>query len=239
MSRVMNLELDFDKEQAMILKAAQEFCRKKSPIASVRELLETENGFETASWDEMADLGWMGAAIPEAFGGFELGMGSVVPIAESMGRFMLSTPFFSTTLAGQAILRAGTSEQKKSWLPKIADGTIGTVALLDNEDWGSETIDCTASEEDGKLILNGVKWHVADAGVAEFFILSIDYRNAPSLVIVNREQLAGDALTRHLLIDETKRAFKVDFTGVAVKKSALLDPEASVAALRDLKLIGA
>ncbi len=235
----MNIELSFDKEQAMIIKSAREFCGKKSPIASVREMVETDDGFETDSWDEMADLGWMGAAIPEEFGGFELGMGSVVPIAESMGRFMLSTPFFSTTLAGQAILRAGTLDQKKTWLPKIADGTIGTLALLDNADWGSDAIGCTATEKGGKLILNGVKWYVADAGVSEFFILSVNYKSAPALVIVNRGQLSGDAFKRHILIDETKRAFKMDFSGVAVEKSELLDPEASPAALRDLKLIGA
>ncbi len=239
MLRAMNTELRFDDEQTMIMKTAREFCRKKSPIATVREHLESETGFDASLWDEMTELGWLGATIPEKFGGFGMGLGAVVPIAENMGRFMLSTPFFSTTLAAQAILRGGTEDQKKNWLPKIADGAIGTPALLENEDWGSETIVCTASVDGDKLVLGGTKWFVTDAGVAEFFIVSVNHGNAPALIIVDRKQLSENALARHTLIDETKRSFKVDFSGAMVEKSALLDPAASVATLSDLKLIGA
>jgi len=158
----------------------------------------------------MAGLGWLGAAIPEEFGGFDLGMRSVVPIAESMGRYLLSTPFFSTSLAAQAILRAGTAAQKKTWLPKVADGVIGTLALLDNEDWGGDGIASSVSDEGDGLVLNGTKRFVADAGVCEFFIVSVNYRDTPAMVVVTREQLQEDAIRRHLLIDETKRAFEVD-----------------------------
>jgi alkylation response protein AidB-like acyl-CoA dehydrogenase len=239
MQREMNIEMSFNDEQAMIMKSALEFCQKKSPTTYVREMLETDYGFETKVWDEMVDLGWTGAAIPEEFEGIGLDIGSVIAIAESMGRYMLSTPFFSVTLVAQAILRAGTDAQKKIWLPKIADGTIGTLALLDSEDWGSETITCTATDKGDALVLDGIKWLVPDAGVAEFFIVSVNYNNAPAMVIVNRKQLKADAIQRHLLIDETKRAYKVDFSGVVVDTSGLLDPAVSTKTLFDLNLIGA
>ena len=239
MATEMNTALSFSDEQAMILKSAREFCRKKSPIASVREQLDTETGYDAKLWDEMVDLGWAGASFPEEFGGFDLGIGSVVSIAESMGRYLFSTPFFSITLAGQAILRAGTRDQKQNWLPKIADGIIGTVALLDNEDWGNKSILCTAEDKDGKLALSGTKWLVTDAGVAELFVVSVSYGNAPAFVIVTRDQLAKSAVKRQLLIDETKRASKVDFSNVVVEKTALLDTDKSAAVLRDIELIGA
>ena len=239
MVKDMNTALSFNDEQAMILKSAREFCKKKSPVSSVREQLETENGFDAKLWEEMVELGWPGASFPEDFGGFDLGIGSVVSIAESMGRYLFSTPFFSTTLAGQAILRAGALEQKKNWLPKIADGVIGTVALLDNEDWGNKTVSCTAAEKDDNLVLSGTKWLVTDAGVADFFVVSVAYEKAPAFVIVLKDQLGESAVQRQLLIDETKRAYKVDFTGVVVKKSCLLDTEKSVGVLRDIELIGA
>ncbi len=239
MTRETNHALSFSDEQAMIMKAAREFCRKKSAIPSVREWVETDAGFDADLWSEMVELGWLGATIPENFDGIGLELGSVISIAETMGRYLFSTPFFSITLAAQALLRAGTEAQKENWLPKIADGTIGTIALLDNEDWGSDDITCTAADENGKLVLTGTKWFVADAGVANFFIVSTKFQNAPALVMVTREQLAENALTRQTLIDETKRAFKVDFSGVKVEKSELLEPAASEATLRDLKLIGA
>lgn len=239
MVKELNTAMRFDDEQAMIMKSAREFCRKKSPIASVRDQLKTETGFDPKLWKEMVELGWPGISFPEEYGGFGLGIGSVVPIAESMGRYMFSTPFFSTTLAGQVLLRAGTVDQKKTWLPKITNGTIGTVALLDNEDWGSESILCTADAQGDQWVLGGTKWFVADAGVAAFFILSVGFRETSGMIIVSRDQLPEGAVTRQILIDETKRAYKVDFSGVAVEKSAMLDPQRSVAALRDLKLIGA
>ena len=239
MVKEMNTALRFSDEQAMIMKSAREFCRKKSPIAAVREQLETDTGFDPKLWDQMVDLGWMGASFPEEFGGFDLGIGPVVSIAENMGRHMFSTPFFSTTLAGQLIFRAGTQDQKKTWLPKIADGAIGTVALLDNEDWGNDTILCTADDKGDKFSLTGTKWLVTDAGVAAFFIVLVSHGQSPAFVIVSHDQLAKSAVKRQTLIDETKRAFKVDFSGVIVEKSALLDPEKSAAALNDIKLIGA
>ncbi|MBW2367529.1 MAG: acyl-CoA/acyl-ACP dehydrogenase [Deltaproteobacteria bacterium] len=231
--------MSFSDEQADIMKSAWEFCRKKSPISSVREQLETDNGFESSSWDKVTELGWIRATIPEENSGIGLKIGSVIPIAENMGRYMLSTPFFSSTLAAQAIVRAGTEAQKENRLPKMADGAIGTVALLDNEDWGSDAIICNAENEGDKLILTGTKWFVTDAEVAELFVVSVNYQDAPAFVIVNRSQLAENAIARHTLIDETKRAFKVDFSGIVVEKSGLLDPAKSKAALRDLKLIGA
>jgi acyl-CoA dehydrogenase len=229
----------FDDEQAMILKSVREFCRKKSPIASVRDQMKTETGFDMKIWKEMVELGWPGMSFPEEFGGFGLGIGAVVSIVESMGRYMLSTPFLSTLLAGQVLLRAGTADQKKTWLPKIANGAIGAAALLDNEDWGSDFMSCAASEQGDKLALRGAKWLVSDAGASKFFIVPARFRKAPALILISRDQLPANAVKRQTLIDETKRCFKVDFTGAVVEKTALLDSEKTVSALRDLELIGA
>jgi acyl-CoA dehydrogenase len=239
MTREMNYSMSFNDEQAMILKAAKEFCKGKSPIAAVRELLESDTGYEPKLWDEMVELGWPGVAIPEEYDGIGMDIGTVIPIAESMGRSMFATPFISTTLAAQALLRAGTSDQKKTWLPKIADGIIGTLALLDNEDWGAEAILCTAIEEGDQIKLNGTKWFVNDAAVAELFIVSVDYQGSPALIIVKSGQLAKSAIKRQKLIDETKRTYKVDFSGVVVDKSELLDPAKGASTLHDLRLIGA
>ena len=239
MTREMNYSMSFDDEQAMIMKAAREFCKGKSPIAIVRELVESDTGFNPKLWDEMVELGWLGVAIPEAYDGIGMGIGTVIPIVEAMGRSMFSTPFISTMLAAQAILRAGTDEQKKQWLPKIADGSIGTLALLDSEDWGAESILCTAVEKGDQIELSGTKWFVNDAGVAEFFIVSADYQGSPTMAIVKREQLPENAISRQILIDETKRTYKVDFSGIVVDKSSLLDPSKGASVLGDLKLIGA
>jgi acyl-CoA dehydrogenase len=239
MSTAINTAISFSDEQSMILDSAREFCRDKSSITAVRALLTDTEGFSREVWDEMTALGWLGLAIPEEFGGSGLGVGCTVPIAECMGRYLLSTPYFSCTLAAQALLRAGSNQQQENWLPRLAGGTVATVALLDGEDWGDDAVTATATAEGEQLVLKGEKWYVADAAVAELFVVSVAHQGMPALVLVSREQLTAGAVKPHTLIDETKRTAKIDLTGVRVEAFALLDPARAAAAIRDLKLIGA
>ena len=116
-----NNAMTFSDEQAMILESARDFCRDKSPIPAVRALLTSDSGYDAGVWQEMVALGWPGIAIPEEYGGSDLGIGSVVPLAESMGRSLLSTPFLSSTLAAQALCRGANSAQKENW-PCRRDG---------------------------------------------------------------------------------------------------------------------
>ena len=105
MTRNSNLAISFSDEQAMILDSAKEFCRDKSDISAVRSLFGSETGFNAEVLQQMVTLGWTGIAVPESFGGSGLGLGSIVPLVESMGRHLLATPFISTSIAAQAILR--------------------------------------------------------------------------------------------------------------------------------------
>jgi acyl-CoA dehydrogenase len=239
MSIAANNTLTFNDEQSMILDSAREFCRDKSPITAVRALLQDERGFDSAVWQQMVDLGWLGLAIPEAHGGAQLGVGTLVPIAECMGRTLLSTPFFSSTLAAQALLRAGSTAQQEAWLPAIATGTIATLALLEGEDWGDETVATTATVAGDQVTLQGEKCYVADAGVAELFVVKALCDGDTVLVLVERSQLADSAIRSHTLIDETKRAAKVDFSGAVVPADALISNDKVAAALRDIGLLGA
>lgn len=235
----MNTALEFTDDQAMILDSAREFCRAKSPIEKVRSLFDNETGFDPGVWQEMVDLGWPALAIPEEHGGAGLDIGTTVPLAESMGRALLSTPFFSVTLVAQGILRAGTPEQQARWLPELVAGRIAALALLDDGDWGAPVSRCSATRQGDGLRLDGAKLFVADAGVAEAFLVWCTLDGADALVWVERDALGADAIREHVVIDETKRAARVDFTGVTVSADALLDPARTPAALRDLRLLGA
>lgn len=234
MTRTTNMAFAFTDEQAMILESAKGFCGDRSNISTVRSLLGSDNGYSQDIWAEMVGLGWTGIAIPEQYGGSELGIGSTVPLVESMGRNLLSTPYISTTIASQAILRGGSEEQKAKWLPLVAEGSIGTLALLDNEDWGASSTSCQLSA-DGQL--KGTKMLVNDAAVADFFIVSANQSGNQVLVLVEAAQLGEGALRSKVLIDETKRACNISFDGVSVTAEAIL-PQ-SETALRDIKLLGA
>ena len=244
-----NTALSFSDEQAMLLDSAKSFCGDKSDINAVRSLLKSDSGHNPEVWREIVALGWTGIAIPEQYGGFAMGLGSTVPVIESMGRHLLGTAFITSTLAAQAILRGGSEAQREKWLPKVVEGTVGTMALLDNEDWGAQLCGVTAtlngsgstsdstSDSTSKIALSGKKLLVADATVADFFVVSINHNGNPALAIVDASQLAEGAITANTLIDETKRAATVDFTGVTISPDAVLPH--SEQALKDVRLIGA
>jgi len=236
MSVIGNTTLQFSEEQAMLLDVAREFCRDKSPIGEVRAQLETETGFDPSIWDEIVGLGWTGIAIPESCGGSGLGVGTVVPVVEAMGRAMLGTPLISTTLAAQLLLRAGNNEQIERLLPNIASGSPATLALLENGDWGDERVTLTLDDD---RVLRGGKKFVADAAVADVFVVAVNYRAEVALAVVHAGQLPEGALSPNTLIDQTKRSANVDFTGISVAENDLVTGSAVSVALRDIRLLGA
>jgi len=236
MSFIGNTALSFSEEQAMLLDVAREFCRDKSPIAAVRAQLETDTGFDPEVWKQMVDLGWPGIALPEACGGSGMGVASVVPVMEAMGRALLGTPLLSTTLAAQLILRAGGEAAMEARLSKLAAGAPATVALLESADWGDTRFGCTLTAEG---VLAGSKKFVADATVAGLFVVVLTHRGGPALALVAADQLPTGAIRPNTLIDQTRRSATVDFSGVQVADADLISGPAVAAALRDVLLLGA
>ncbi|MCV6613468.1 MAG: acyl-CoA dehydrogenase family protein, partial [Cellvibrionaceae bacterium] len=89
-------DMRFSEEQAMILEAARGFCEVKSDTESVRKLLQDPRGYRDDVWQQLVELGWTGICIDEQYGGSAMGLDNLIPIAESMGRQLLATPFFSS-----------------------------------------------------------------------------------------------------------------------------------------------
>ncbi|MEM8659905.1 MAG: acyl-CoA dehydrogenase family protein [Pseudomonadota bacterium] len=228
--------IHFSEEQKMIMESARNFCQDTSSISQVRRLIGSSSGYDLSVWQRIVELGWTGIAIPESFGGSGLMIDAVVPIVEAMGLNLLATPYINSTLAAQLILRCGTLEQRERWLPELAGGKVATVALLDDEDWGMES---TAHKLTKELTLDGEKCFVGDASVAELFLVLTQYHNKSYFVVVERGQLAENAIREHKLIDQTKRAAKVDFSGVQIREEAILKGGDLEQQLAQAKLIGA
>jgi acyl-CoA dehydrogenase len=61
------VDFGFSEEQEMLRQSARALLEKECPSAVVRRLMEDERGFDPALWAKMAELGWLGLVIPEAF----------------------------------------------------------------------------------------------------------------------------------------------------------------------------
>jgi alkylation response protein AidB-like acyl-CoA dehydrogenase len=100
----------------------------------VREVTRDEDGFPRALYRQMAQLGWMGLAVPEAYGGAGMTLLDLALLLEQLGRALVPGPFFSSAvLATPAILQGGSSAQKKEWLPRLATGEASALAWLESD----------------------------------------------------------------------------------------------------------
>ncbi len=230
-------KLGISEEQVALLDQASDFCRERSPIEKVRALMESDEGFDRALWQEIAELGWLGIAIPENLGGIGLSLGEAVPIAEQMGRNLMASPFVATTLAAQALLAGAHDEQKGEWLPKLAGGGIGTLALQEpHGDWELTHVDAVARSEGGQLVLSGKKLAVQWGEAADIVIASVSFDNAPALILLTRDDIGAAAWRAEKIIDETRRSFALTLDGISVPQSRMLDPAKAEAALAHVEL---
>jgi len=109
----------FTEEQEDLRRTIRQFCESRSPSAEVRRLMADPIGYSPALWQQMADMGLLGLAVPEGFGGQGLGMLEQALVLEEMGRAAYPGPYFaSAVLATTALLASGDAAAQATYLPR-------------------------------------------------------------------------------------------------------------------------
>ena len=173
------MNLDFSEEQKMFRAAVRDFLASECPKSKVRELEESEKGYDPELWKKIADLGWLGLILPEEYGGSGAEFTSLLVLFEEIGRNIFPSPLFSTEVLGALpILQYGNEEQKQNFLTRIARGeAIMALALIEpSASYKSSAIRVKAELQDGGYVINGTKLFVNDASVADY--LSVVARTA-------------------------------------------------------------
>ncbi len=207
------MNFDFPDELKQLREAARRFLTERCPTSVPRRILEGPEPYDRELWQSMAEMGWIGAAIPEEFGGAGLGHLAVCVLAEELGHAVAPVPFASSVyLATEAIQRYGSDAQKRHYLPKFAAGElIGTLALAERP--GPVDPDKLITQVvDGRL--SGSKLAVPDGDVADLAVVAVRTERGPSLVMVD---LAGPGVTREPVttIDPTRSHARLAFDGAA------------------------
>ena len=109
-------------EEQMLKNVAREFLETEISTAMVREMELDELGYPPALWKQMADLGWLGLALPEQYGGQELPLTYLGLIMQEAGRVLAPVPLHSTMVAALTVAEAGSDQQKQDILPAVSDG---------------------------------------------------------------------------------------------------------------------
>jgi alkylation response protein AidB-like acyl-CoA dehydrogenase len=166
------MDFALNEQQEMLKTMARDFLSKEYPEKLLREMASDERGYTPELWSKMAEMNWMGLAIPEEYGGVGDFLDLNV-VLEEMGRVCLISPFFSTVVLGaSAIIEAGSNDQKQRLLPSIVEGKL-IVALALTEPSAQYTPDAVtmkATPQDGGFILRGTKLFVPDAHVSDYLV---------------------------------------------------------------------
>jgi acyl-CoA dehydrogenase len=189
-----------------------------------RRILESNEPYDRALWQSIAEMGWTGAAIPEEYGGVGLGRLAVCVLAEELGFHVAPVPFASSVyLATEALLLFGSDVQKQTYLPKLATGElIGTFALAERAGT-SDPRRLTATVNDGTLTT--VKLAVHDGDIADFAVVAVNGAAGPWLYLVD---LHAAGVTKDVVttIDPTRSLARLEFTAVTAEPlAAAIGPE--------------
>jgi alkylation response protein AidB-like acyl-CoA dehydrogenase len=240
------MDFRFNEEQEELRAMAQSFLEENSGSEQVRKAMESELGYDADTWNQVgAELGWTSVHIPEEYGGLGLGYVELVALMEMMGGSLLCAPFFSSVCLGaNALLVAGSEEQKQEYLPGIAEGTTRATFAYCGEsgNWDPSTVEVTAAVSGDGYMLSGVSSFVVDGHSADLVIVAARAEGSTSSEGLSLFVVSGDAagLQRKALptVDQTRRLAELNFKNVAVPATARLGEEgaASLAIARTLDL---
>jgi alkylation response protein AidB-like acyl-CoA dehydrogenase len=220
-------------EQSMLRDAARDWASERSPVAVLRRVRDEALplGYDPALWREMAEMGWAGVIVPEAYGGVDMGLQALGLILEQTGRTLTASPLLATALAGASALVLGGSEaQKAEWLPRVASGEIiATLAVDEGPHHAPEQIALTAEAYGDGWRLTGRKAFVLEGMAAGLFVVAARTAGRPGethgltlfIVPAGAEGVTREPLQR---ID-SRGAAHLDFAGVELAATQVLGPE--------------
>ena len=210
------VRLAFSEEQEELRRSVRRFLEDRSPMAEVRRLMETEEGWDRAVWRAMAEqVGLQGIHVPEAFGGAGLGQVELGIVLEELGRGLACVPYFSTVaLAINTLLASGDERAQRDLLPRLASGeATGTLAVLEpSGSWDLEALSARARREGDGWVVDGTKAFVVDGHTAD--VLLVAARTPEGLGIFAVEGgAAGVERVPVPQLDQTRKLARVELSG--------------------------
>ncbi len=167
------MDFNLTEEQQQIRDEVRKVCRE-FPDTYWREV-DKQRGYPDAFVKKLTELGWLAALIPEEYGGSGLGITEGSIILEEINRSGGSaTACHAQMYTMGTLLRHGSAEQKKKYLPKVATGELRLQAFgVTEPNAGSETtrIETTATKRGDKYVINGEKIFISRVLESDLMLL--------------------------------------------------------------------
>ncbi|MBC7138887.1 MAG: acyl-CoA/acyl-ACP dehydrogenase [Defluviimonas sp.] len=168
-------DFGFTDEQMMLRESVRDFVRREMPDSYARRC-DREKIAPLDVFDKMAELGWLGVAIPEEYGGSGLGFVELGIIQEelSYGLLELAILFYRATVHGaQSLMTYGSEAQRRKYLPLIAAGKFKSSMSLTEPNAGSDAagVQTRAVRDGDGFMINGAKVFNSQVDIADRTVL--------------------------------------------------------------------
>jgi hypothetical protein len=224
------MALVLSEEQSMLRDSARGLISDKAPVSHLRHLRDAKDatGYSRDLWKTFAEMGFSGLLVPEDFGGSGLGCVEVGVVMEEIGRNLMPSPFFATSvLAASALTRSGSAAQKSEHLPKIASGSLLAALAVDEGTKHRPPMTRMQAVRSGNgFRLAGDKAFVVDGHAADLLIVAArtagqaGERAGLTLFLVDRHA-KGLEIERTVMVD-SHNAARIKFDNVEVNADGVL-----------------
>ncbi len=180
------MNFDFSEDDKLVQDQISRYLQNNCGLGVFRQVLDGDLDAAESVWQGLADMGVQGTAVPEAYGGVDMGYLTLCLAAQEMGRHLAPVSFSSSIyLAAEAIGQFGSEAQKEAWLTKLAAGQVtGTLAVSESiEDITPESVTTTLSGNK----LNGTKLIVPHGMTADIAIVLAKSDDGLKLALVSLE----------------------------------------------------
>lgn len=207
-------------EQELLKDSAVAFLAEEAPVAQQRRLRDekVEQGFDAKLWQQMVEMGWPVAVLPEEHDGLAAGYLGMGAVFEAIGCNLSAQPLLSqAVMAPEMLIRTGSPVQRAQWLPLLATGEA-RIALATDEQSGrhlAAKLNTVAVQTATGWSLKGEKYFVIDGvGANAFVVLAASDEGAAGLWLVPADA-PGVTVQRQTMIDSRNMA-RVTFDQVAL-----------------------
>jgi alkylation response protein AidB-like acyl-CoA dehydrogenase len=221
------MQFELDEERALLRQATRDLLAKEAPLADARAVMEqTAEGFSKALLGKLAELGYLGLALPESKGGAGIGRVGLVAVLEEMGRAAFPGPYLDLVMAAE-LLAGAAGEPAAGWLRRLLAGEA-LVVVAARESLGAEDDAARARFADGRV--QGLKRFVPFGADADALLAT----TAQGLALVPRPSEGWNA-TPLATLDHAQRFAEIALDAPAV---LLADAAGSAAALVEAGRLG-
>lgn len=226
------MDFSYEEEEQAVAELARKILEDQATNERLKELEAGDAPYDETLWKALAEANLLGAAVPEAYGGSDLGFVALCLLLQEIGRTVAPVPVFpSLVLGALPLAEFGSEAQKQAWLPGIAAGEQIVTAALSEFASSDPLAPATRAEAKGDgFCLTGIKTNVPAAEQASHILVPTSFGDGSIGLFYVEPGGAGVTLTAQQTSDGRAHA-QLELAAAPVAEDARLGDAAGGAAI--------